>query len=430
MAAPATEPAAAAGEFSILVANLASRSALVELTVFVGCLALAWGLVRLLQGSDAPRENSVWFGQRIVDGVMFPLLALLLALLARWLMQSHVPTAVFKLVVPILISLAAIRLTVRVLHQAFPTSRLVRVFERSFSWLAWIAVVLWITGVLPLLLAELDRISWKLGGTTVSVRNLLEGTVSAIVVLMVTLWLSSLLEQKLLNGAVENLSIRKMAANALRALLLFVGLLVALSAAGLDLTALGVLGGALGVGIGFGLQKLAANYVSGFVILAENSMRIGDLVRVDNFEGRITDITTRYTKIRALNGRESIVPNEMMITQRIENLSLADSNMLLNTVVQVAYGTDVERLMPELLEVVRAVPRVLAEPPAVANLTAFAADGLELTFGFWIGDPENGQVNARTAVNVAILKALTERGIEIPFPQRVLHQARPAGGAG
>ncbi|MEY3272482.1 MAG: hypothetical protein RLZZ341_1383 [Pseudomonadota bacterium] len=430
MAAPATEPAAAAGEFSILVANLASRSALVELAVFVGCLALAWGLVRLLQGSDAPRENSVWFGQRIVDGVMFPLLALLLALLARWLMQSHVPTAVFKLVVPILISLAAIRLTVRVLHQAFPTSRLVRVFERSFSWLAWIAVVLWITGVLPLLLAELDRISWKLGGTTVSVRNLLEGTVSAIVVLMVTLWLSSLLEQKLLRGAVENLSIRKMAANALRALLLFVGLLVALSAAGLDLTALGVLGGALGVGIGFGLQKLAANYVSGFVILAENSMRIGDLVRVDNFEGRITDITTRYTKIRALNGRESIVPNEMMITQRIENLSLADSNMLLNTVVQVAYGTDVERLMPELLEVVRAVPRVLAEPPAVANLTAFAADGLELTFGFWIGDPENGQVNARTAVNVAILKALTERGIEIPFPQRVLHQARPAGGAG
>jgi small-conductance mechanosensitive channel len=296
--------------------------------------------------------------------------------------------------------------------------------------LAWIAVVLWITGVLPLLLAELDRISWKLGGTTVSVRNLLEGTVSAIVVLMVTLWLSSLLEQKLLHGAVENLSIRKMAANALRALLLFVGLLVALSAAGLDLTALGVLGGALGVGIGFGLQKLAANYVSGFVILAENSMRIGDLVRVDNFEGRITDITTRYTKIRALNGRESIVPNEMMITQRIENLSLADSNMLLTTAVQVAYGTDVERLMPELLEVVRQVPRVLAEPPAVVNLTAFAADGLELTFGFWIGDPENGQVNARTAVNVAILKALTERGIEIPFPQRVLHQARPAGGAG
>jgi hypothetical protein len=112
---------------------------------------------------------------------------------------------------------------------------------------------------------------------------------------------------------------RKMAANALRALLLLVGLMFALSAAGIDLTALGVLGGALGVGIGLGLQKLAANYVSGFVILAERSMRIGDMVKVDGFEGRITDITTRYTVIRALNGREAIVPNEMMITQRVEN---------------------------------------------------------------------------------------------------------------
>lgn len=425
MAAPAVAPAATAGELSLLVANLTSRTALIELAAFGGCLVLAWVVVRLLRGSEAPRENSVWFGQRIVDGVLFPLLALLLALLARWLLQAHVPTAVFKLVVPILLSLAAIRLTVRVLHQAFPTSHVVRLFERTFSWVAWIAVVLWVTGVLPLLLAELDQITWKLGGTTLSVRNLLEGAISAIVVLMVTLWLSSLLEQKLLQGAVENLSMRKMAANALRALLLFIGLLFALSAAGIDLTALGVLGGALGVGIGFGLQKLAANYVSGFVILAENSMRIGDLVRVDNFEGRITDITTRYTRIRALNGRESLVPNEMMITQRIENLSLADDNMLLTTVVQVAYGTDVARLMPELLEVVKQVPRVLADPAPGVNLTAFAADGLELTFGFWIGDPENGQVNVRTAVNLAILQALTERGIEIPFPQRVLHQPRP-----
>ncbi len=426
MAGTAVASAQTADELSRLVANLTSRSALIELAAFAGCLLLAWLLVRLVRGAEAPRENSVWFGQRIVDGVMFPLLALLLALLARWLLKDHVPTAVFKLVVPILMSLAAIRLTVRVLHEAYPTSQLVRLFERTFSWVAWIAVVLWVTGILPLLLDELDQITWKLGGTTVSVRNLIEGALSAILVLMVTLWLSSMLEQRLLKGATENLSMRKMAANALRALLLFVGLMFALSAAGIDLTALGVLGGALGVGIGFGLQKLAANYVSGFVILAENSMRIGDLVRVDNFEGRITDITTRYTKIRALNGRESLVPNEMMITQRIENLSLADSNMLLTTVVQVAYGTDVATLMPQLLEAVRAVPRVLAEPPPGVNLTAFAADGLELTFGFWIGDPENGQINARTAVNLAILDALNARGIEIPFPQRVLHQPLPA----
>jgi small-conductance mechanosensitive channel len=427
MAGPVVASASTADELSRLVANLTSPSALIELAAFVGCLLLAWGVVRLLRGAEAPRENSVWFGQRIVDGVMFPLVALMLALLARWLLQGVVPTAVFKLVVPILMSLAAIRLTVRVLHQAFPTSQVVRLFERTFSWVAWIAVVLWVTGVLPLLLHELDQITWKLGGTTVSVRNLIEGALSAVLVLMVTLWLSSLLEQRLLKGATENISMRKMAANALRALLLFVGLMFALSAAGIDLTALGVLGGALGVGIGFGLQKLAANYVSGFVILAENSMRIGDLVRVDNFEGRITDITTRYTKIRSINGRESLVPNEMMITQRIENLSLADNNMLLTTVVQVAYGTDVAALLPVLRDVVAGVPRVLAEPGPGVNLSAFAADGLELTFGFWIGDPENGQVNVRTDVNLAILAALNERGVEIPFPQRVVHAAaRPS----
>ena len=123
-----------------------------------------------------------------------------------------------------------------------------------------------------------------------------------------------------------------------------------------------MLGGAIGVGLGFGLQKLAANYVSGFVVLAEQSVRIGDLVKVDGFEGRITDIHTRYTVIRALNGRESIVPNEMLITQRVENASLADTDLLVSTVVQVAYGTDLDRVRPALAEAVAAVDRVIAAP--------------------------------------------------------------------
>ena len=179
------------------------------------------------------------------------------------------------------------------------------------------------------------------------------------------------------------------------------------------------------MGIGFGLQKLASNYVSGFVILAEHSLRIGDLVRVDNFEGHITDIKTRYTVIRALSGRESIVPNEMMITQRVENLSLADPNVLISTTVQVAYGTDLDVLMPELVATMRGVPRVLQEPGPGVTLSAFAADGLELTLNFWIADPQNGQGNVRSAVNLAVLRALSARGIEIPFPQRVYHLLPP-----
>ena len=411
-----------AAELGRLVDSLTRPSVLTEAAAVVACLAVAYVLVRLLRGRDA-QPGSIWFGDGVIDGVLFPVLALLLALAARWGLQGALPLALMHLVVPVLLSLVVIRLTVRVLHRAFPHSAAMRAVERWVSWVAWIAVALWILGLLPLLLAELDGIQWKIGSTRISVRNLLEGSITAIVVLVVSLWVSSALEAKLLQGATDNLSIRKMAANALRALLLFVGLLFALSAAGIDLTALGVLGGALGVGIGLGLQKLAANYVSGFVILAERSMRIGDIVKVDNFEGRITDITTRYTVIRAGNGREAIVPNEMMITQRVENSSLADPQVAVTTVVQVAYGTDVPALVPVLVDAMKAVPRVLADPAPVVQLSAFAADGLELTLVFWVGDAAAGTGNARSDVNLAVLAALQAAGVEIPFPQRVVRQA-------
>jgi small-conductance mechanosensitive channel len=286
----------------------------------------------------------------------------------------------------------------------------------------WGVLVLWLTGLLPLVLRELEGIHWKLAGTDVSLRSLIDGALSAVVVLVVVLWISAAIEARLLAGATDNLSVRKIAANATRALLLLVGLLLALSAAGIPLGALGVLGGA--VGIGFGLQKLAANYVSGFVILAERSLRIGDMVKVDTFEGRITDIKTRYTVIRALNGRESIVPNEMLITQRIENSSLADPKVSISTTLQVAYGTDLDALMPRLAEAVRGVPRVLPDPAPAVQLAGFGADGLDLSVGFWIGDPENGQGNVQSDVNLALLRTLDALGVSIPFPQRVLHRAR------
>jgi len=414
-------PVLPAQDLGALVDALLQPAALVEAAALCGCLVAAWAAVRLMRG-PVPRPGSIWFGEGVVDGVLFPALALGFVLLLRLTVHSTLPMVVLRLAVPVILSLALIRLTVRVLRAAFPNSPFMRIVERSLSWLAWIAVAGWITGILPLVLDELDNIQWKVGSAHVSVRSLLEGAITAVVVLVMALWVSAALEQKLLKGATDNLSIRKMAANALRALLLFVGLMFALSAAGIDLTALGVLGGALGVGIGFGLQKLAANYVSGFVILAERSVRIGDMVKVDNFEGRITDINTRYTVIRALNGRESIVPNEMLITQRVENSSLADPKVLLTTTVQVAYGTDLDSLMPKLAAAAQAVPRVLADPAPGVQLSAFGADGLELTIPFWIADPENGQGNVRSGVNLALLKTITEAGVEIPYPQRVMRQ--------
>lgn len=411
-------------ELDQLLGALQQPAALAELGVLTGCLVLAWAIVRLVRGA-AVQHGSIWFGERIVDGVLFPVLALALAFAARSLLAGVLPIAVFKLAIPILLSLLVIRLAVRVLQVTFPDARWVRIIERTVSWVAWLAVVLWITGVLPLMLEAADEIRWKVGSTQLTLRNAIEGTLTAGLVLVVALWISAAIEKQLLRGTGDDLSLRKIAANLVRALLLFVGLLVALSAVGIDLTALSVLGGAIGVGLGFGLQKIAANYVSGFVILAERSLRIGDMVKVDEFDGRITDIRTRYTVIRALSGREAIVPNEMLITQRVENLSLADPKVLLSTGVQVAYGTNVRALQPKLVEAVASVPRVLSDPGPSCQLAEFAADGMNLNVFFWIRDPENGQGNVRSEVNLAVLDLFDREGIEIPFPQRVLHQLPP-----
>jgi len=286
-------------------------------------------------------------------------------------------------------------------------------------------MVLWVSGLLPVILAELDGITWKIGATTLSLRTIIEGVVTAAAVLILSLWVSSAIETRLLRKAVgSDLSLRKAVSNATRALLMFVGLIVALSAVGIDLTALSVLGGAIGVGIGFGLQKLASNYVSGFVILAERSMRIGDNVRVDNFEGRITDINARYTVIRSPTGRESIVPNELLIINRVENLSLADDRVWQSTVVSVAYDSDVDVVTRLLLEAAAPHARVLKDPAPSVALSNFGADGLEFTLGYWIADPENGTLNIRSLINFSVLRALRENGIEIPYPQRVLHVVR------
>lgn len=405
------------------LAALARPAALMELGVLLLCGGLAWALAALLQRGLGPKNNaSITFGKRIIDGVLFPLLLLCLAYAAKSWLSHWVPLTVYKLAIPVLTSLLVIRFGVKVLQAAFQDTRLVRVLERSISWLAWLAMVLWVSGLLPLILEELDQITWKVGGSVLSVRNMIEGGLTACVVLIFTLWISSAIESRLLRSATGGeLSLRKAVSNATRALLLFIGLLVALSAVGINLSALSVLGGAIGVGVGFGLQKLAANYVSGFVILAERSMRIGDNVKVDNFEGRITQINARYTVIRSLTGRESIVPNELLITNRVENLSLADARVWQSTVVSVAYDSDVDLVMNLLKVATARHERVLLEPPPSVALSNFGADGLEFTVGYWIADPENGSLNLKSLINLDILKSLREHQVEIPYPQRVVH---------
>jgi small-conductance mechanosensitive channel len=395
-----------------------------ELAALAACVILAWGLTAVMRRALGMKDekSSVLFGHRLFDGVMFPLLLLTLAYIARTLLSQQLPLAVFRVAIPVLVSLVAIRVGVKVLQVAFPLASWIKPLERAISWVAWGAMVLWVSGLLPVVLNELDQITWKIGGSVLSLRTLIEGALTASAVLILSLWVSAAIESRLLRSAVGgDLSLRKAVSNAMRALLMFLGLIIALTTVGIDLTALSVLGGAIGVGIGFGLQKLAANYVSGFVILAERSMRIGDNVKVDNFEGRISDIKARYTLIRSTTGRESIVPNEILITNRVENLSLADARVWQSTVVSVAYDSDVDLVRRLLTDAALAQPRVMRDPAPSAALSAFGADGLEFTLGYWIADPENGQLNLRSDINMAILKSLRGNGIEIPYPQRIVH---------
>lgn len=419
-------------DFSLWLQPFTRTGALIELGILLSCVLVAWGSVRLLGRAlgETGGEASIWMGRKGIDGVLFPALLLTLAYMAKAVVVRFFPLAVFQLAIPVLISLLVIRMGVRVLQVAFGNRHWVRVMERSISWLVWLAMVLWTLGLLPVILSEMEQVTWKLGGSHISLRTLVEGVLTAGAVLIVTLWISSAIEARLLHNATGGeLSLRKAISNGLKALLTFVGLMMALTAVGIDLTALSVLGGAIGVGVGMGLQKLAANYVSGFLILAERSMRIGDMVRVDNFEGRITDINARYTVIRSATGRESIVPNEILMVTRVENMSLADPKVWLSTTVSVGYDSDVAEVQTLLLNAAASQARVLQDPAPSASLTAFGADGLEFTVGFWIGDPENGQLNVRSQVNTAILEALRAHHIDIPYPQRVVHtvSAAPAG---
>ena len=402
--------------------KLNPNQALLELMMFGACIALAFLLVMALRRVTSQWELSILLGKKLIDGVLFPILLLGLVFATRAVWAQTNPIWVFDFLIPVCVSLAIIRMGVKVLQVTFKQAAWVRPLERSLSWLAWGAVVLWLTGLLPLILDELDQIQWKVGTSHLSLRTLLEGGLTAGLVMLLTLWVSSAIEARLLKSSSgSELSLRKAVSNAVTSLLLFIGLMLSLSAVGIDLTALSVLGGAVGVGIGFGLQKLAANYVSGFVILAERSMRIGDSVKVDGFEGRISDIKARYTVIRAPNGRESIVPNEMLINSRVENLSLADSRVLQSTAVSVAYGSDVHQVMNLLMQACTAQDKVLKDPEPFVTLSNFGADGLEFGVHYWVDEHQSGLLTLKSEINVAILDVLHTHAIEIPFPQRVVY---------
>jgi small-conductance mechanosensitive channel len=199
---------------------------------------------------------------------------------------------------------------------------------------------------------------------------------------------------------------------------LFIAIFVALPMAGIDITTLSIFGGALGVGLGFGLQKIASNYVSGFIVLLDRSLRIGDVVTVDGRRGEVTAIESRYTVIKGSDGVESIIPNEKMITESVQHHTYSDPRVSVVIVVSVTYESDVERACALLGELARKHPRVIPEPAAMARIRNLTALGVEIELTVWISDPAVGEGDMRSELLKDVLKAFRAEGIEIPYPRR------------
>ena len=413
--------------WSDLLADLQNPGALWQLGTIALCILGGALLARLLRAWTNANESNLRvmrMGVKSFGRVLSPLLALVLMAIARPILAQWHHVNILRIAIPLVASFALIRLVFYMLRRVFArhghVGSFLLAFEKVFALLVWLGVAMYITGVWPDLLSYLEQTVIPVGRYKTSLLTILQGLISVGATLVLALWAGALLEERVMQLDAIHSSLRTVMSRTVRASLILIAILVSLSLVGIDLTVLSVFGGALGVGLGLGLQKIVSSYVSGFVILLERSMAVGDMVSVDKYHGRVTQINTRYTVLRSLDGIETVIPNEMLVAGAVQNYSLSDSRIRIATQVTVGYETDIEALLPLLSQSIATMSRVLADPPPMAMLTRFGADGLEVEIGLWISDPENGRGNLLSEVNRQIWRTLQEHKISVPYPQREL----------
>ncbi len=415
--------------FLSLFTDISTVDLLRQLVVIALCLLGGIGLSRWLRArfvlpADGEEQSLVMqIGVKSFARVLSPLLALGLLTGAYYILKrGHHAVTLWEIMFPLAIAQVAMRFVFYVLRGIFvkdaTVGALLHLSEKVIALLVWLCVVLWITGLWPDFVDYLDTTTFPLARHKVSLLTMLQGAASVLVTLIIALWIGTVVENRLMKFSGMHSSLRTVVARMMRALLILIAFLVSLSLVGIDLTVLSVFGGALGVGIGLGLQKIASSYVSGFVILLERSMVIGDMVAVEKYFGKVTQINTRYTILEGLDGIETVLPNELFVSNPVQNYSLTHRIVRLATQLTILYQDDVETVLSIMEQAALGVQRVSQQTAPQALLIKIGADGLELELGFWITDPENGRLNVLSDVNRAIWAAFKQHGIQVAHPKR------------
>lgn len=407
-----------------------------QTALIVVCILGGIGLSRMLRKrfriavDDDDPSLLMQIGVKSFARVLSPLLTLGLLVLGYYgLKRVGHPVTLWEIVMPLAIAQTAMRFGFYVLRGIFvkdaSVGALLHLFEKVIALLVWVCVLLYITGLWPDFVEYLDGTDLPLGRHKVSLLTVMQAVASVLVTLIIALWVGSLIESRLMKFSGMHSSLRTVVGRMAKAVLVFIAFLVSLSMVGIDLTVLSVFGGALGVGIGLGLQKIASSYVSGFVILLERSMVIGDMVAVDKYFGKVTQINTRYTILEGLDGIESVLPNELFMANPVQNYSLTHRVVRLSTQVTILYQDDVETVLSIMEQAALQVQRVSQQTVPNALLIKIGTDGLDLELGFWITDPENGRLNVLSDVNRAIWKAFKANGIQVAHAKRdirIMHE--------
>jgi small-conductance mechanosensitive channel len=411
-----------------LLEDISNPRILWQALAIVGAVVVGLVLARFIRRSwlheDEARNALHRIGVEGFGRVLAPLLIAALVWGAKIFLARQQSVHLLNVALPLFTSMALIRIGFYLLRRVFvrhgQIGTALQTFEKILALVVWLGVALYLMGLWPDIIAFLESKEVKIGKNRASLLEILQGIVSVVVLMMLALWAGTALEERLMRLEGLHTSSRVVLARMSRAVLILVSVLVSLRLVGLDLTVLSVFGGALGVGLGLGMQRIASNYVSGFIILLERSLSIGDPITVDKYSGRVTRINTRYTTLQALDGTQTLLPNEMLITGVVLNQFGTNKGVRLSTRLTVAYDSNLDEVMDLLVRQADGVERVVEDPAPAVQLNAFGPAGYELELGFSIIDPEKGTGSVISAVNKNIYALVHSGAIRLGLPPRLL----------